>query len=95
MTIKNTLCKIKFHSQGFETNPDQFSNISLVQTIGLRTFNTLHLLIWLVKVLLNDGGAPVNLEDNDKATPLHAAAQAGQTQVIQKLVSHSMLINFN
>ncbi|XP_073246127.1 transient receptor potential cation channel subfamily A member 1-like [Porites lutea] len=40
----------------------------------------------VLEVLLNDGGAPVNLEDNDKATPLHAAAQAGQTQVIQKLV---------
>ena len=87
--------KVWFRRRGFETNSDQFSNISLVQTIGLGTFNTLHLLIWLVKVLLNDGGAAVNLEDNNRATPLHAAAQAGQTQVIQKLVSHSMLINFN
>ncbi|XP_068761069.1 transient receptor potential cation channel subfamily A member 1-like [Montipora capricornis] len=42
----------------------------------------------VVEVLLTEGEVPVNLEDNDKATPLHAAAQAGKTQVIQKLVLH-------
>lgn len=35
---------------------------------------------------MNEGGIPVNLEDNDKATSLHAAALAGQTEVIRKLV---------
>ena len=43
---------------------------------------------------MNDGGAPVNLEDNDRATPLHTAAQAGQTEVIQKLVSKVFIQKF-
>lgn len=43
---------------------------------------------------MNDGGAPVNLEDNDRATPLHTAAQAGQTEVIQKLVSKIFIKKF-
>lgn len=43
--------------------------------------------IWIIQILLNEGGISVNLEDNDKATPLHTAAQAGQTEVIRKLVS--------
>ncbi|KAL9957509.1 hypothetical protein ACROYT_G039148 [Oculina patagonica] len=42
--------------------------------------------IRIMEILLNEGGIPVNLEDNDKATPLHTAAQAGQTDVIRKLV---------
>ena len=43
-------------------------------------------------MLLNDGNTPVNVEDNDKATPLHTAAQAGQLEVIQKLVSKLILL---
>ncbi|XP_067043687.1 transient receptor potential cation channel subfamily A member 1-like isoform X3 [Acropora muricata] len=39
-----------------------------------------------IEVLLSEGKVPVNLEDNDKATPLHTAALVGQTQVIQKLI---------
>lgn len=45
-----------------------------------------HLFTWIIQVLLNGGGADVNHEDNDKATPLHTAAQAGQIEVIRKLV---------
>lgn len=40
----------------------------------------------VLEVLLNEGGADVDHEDNDKATPLHTAAQAGQIEVIRKLV---------
>ena len=43
-------------------------------------------LIWIIQVLLNEGGLLIDLEDNDKATALHAAALAGQTEVIRKLV---------
>lgn len=41
---------------------------------------------------MNEGGIPVNLEDNDKATSLHAAALAGQTEVIRKLVRKLFLL---
>ena len=41
---------------------------------------------------MNEGGIPVNLEDNDKATSLHAAALAGQTEVITKLVRKLFLL---
>ncbi|KAK2571650.1 Transient receptor potential cation channel subfamily A member 1 [Acropora cervicornis] len=40
----------------------------------------------VIEVLLTEGKVPVNLEDNDKATPLHTAALVGQTQVIHKLI---------
>lgn len=41
---------------------------------------------------MNEGGIPVNLEDNDKATSLHASALAGQTEVIRKLVRKLFLL---